>query len=267
MRCRGVFTWEDMTVQSISSTSPARLHRFLTTAHSRPGGHGDGVVLALVLAPMLARLRHHCCLATLVVIAGAGCGQSTIINPSGTCGTRPGEVRAGYHVPDKDDTWVPDCQNALAREYWRVYSKDGRTGYVVPRPDGAPQLMAPCADSQHELNPLVVRYQLCSAASRVEQVALINQIALSDALVVARFLHKQLKFAVTQNALGIQPFPISADIVDACALAEGKNSSDLEAICKRERDRLRSGIDIGFSYTGDGAGELVARLNQLYGIL
>lgn len=97
-------------------------------------------------------------LAMVVVPAGVGCRQVTITNSSGTCGTRSAGVRAGYHVPDDDDVWVPDCQNSLDREYWRVYSKDGVTGYVIPRPDGAPQLAIPCADSQHDLHPLVVRY-------------------------------------------------------------------------------------------------------------
>jgi hypothetical protein len=201
-----------------------------------------------------------------VAVAGVGCQQVTITNPSGTCGTRAADVRAGYHVPAADDRWVPDCQGTLAREYWRVYSKDGVTGYIIPRPDGAPQLAAPCADSQHDLHPLVVRYALCSAADSAEKVDVINHIALSDALGVAHFLHRQLKFAISQDSLGIRPFPIPADIVDACALDGGTNSSDLESICQRERDRLRSGTDIGFSYTGPGASELVMKLNQLYGI-
>jgi hypothetical protein len=217
----------------------------------------------------VTRLRAHStyCLATVVLTLGVGCGRPTIGNPSGTCGTRSGGGRAGYNVPDGDDVWVPDCQNPLAREYWRVYSRDGVAGYVIPRPDGAPQLATPCTDSQHDLHPLVVRYELCSGATSTEQVEIINHIDLSDALDITHFLHGQLKFVVSQDFLGIDPFPIPADIVDACVAGGGMNSSDLESICQRERDRLRSGIDIGYSYTGPGAAELVARLNLLYGIM
>jgi len=204
-------------------------------------------------------------LTTALVASNVGC-RPRITNPSGSCGTRDDAGRAGYHVPADDDVWVPDCQNTLAREYWRVYSQDGLTGYVIPRPDGAPEFSTPCADPQHELHLLVVRYGLCSAAGSPEQANIINHIDLPDALHLTHFLHGQLKFVAAQDGSGIEPFPIPGDIVDACALGGAMNSSDLEAICQRERDRLQSGIDIGFSYTGPGAAELVMRLNQLYGI-
>lgn len=58
-----------------------------------------------------------------------------------------------------------------------------------------------------------------------------------------------------------------SDIVDVCEFEARLNPAEFEAICQRERDRLRTGNDIGFSYTGPGAVELVSRLNQLYGIL
>ena len=213
-----------------------------------------------------SRLRSSVVAAAVVLCAG-GCGQLTFANPSGTCGTRSGGGRAGYQVPGPDDQWVPDCQNALLREYWRVFSQDGESAYVIPRPDGAPELSSPCTDANHDLHTVVVRYDLCSAAGSTEQVNTINHIELSDALRVIHFLHTQLKFVVTEDPLGIQPFPIPSDIIDACALGAGLNSSELEAICERERDRLRSGVDVGFSYTGPGGAELVTRLNELYGIL
>ena len=81
-----------------------------------------------------------CYLATMAFAVGTGCGQSDINNPTGMCGTRSDGARAGYHAPAENDIWVPDCQNPLAREYWRVFSQDGGTGYVIPRPDGTPEL-------------------------------------------------------------------------------------------------------------------------------
>lgn len=200
------------------------------------------------------------------IVASSGCGQPNVTNPSGPCGTRSDGGRAGYHSPGESNVWVPDCQNPLTREYWRVFSQDGKVGYVIPRPDGAPELATPCSDPQDDLHPVVMRYGLCSAASSSEQVEIVNHIELSDALAVTRFLHAQLRFAVPEDGLGIWPSPVPSDVIDACALGEEMNSPELEALCERERDRLRGGIDIGFSYTGPGAAELVMRLNELYGI-
>ena len=126
--------------------------------------------------------------------------------------------------------------------------------------------MSICSDPQNDLRALLDRYQLCAAAQTPEQAAIVNHIELSDALRVTRFLHTQLKFTATEDALGIRPFPIPADIVDACVASGRVNSTELEAICQRERDRIHSGNDIGFAYTGVGALDLVLRLNELYGI-
>ena len=163
--------------------------------------------------------------------------------------------------------WVPDCQNPLLREYWRIFSSDGVSAYVIPRPDGAPYLGAACADMQDDLHALVVRYDLCSAAASAEQVSTINHIDLSDALRITHFLHTQLKFvASSQYALSIQPFAIPTDIVDACALGGQSNSAELESICQNARDLIRNGLEVPAVYTEQSAGELAMRLNQLYGI-
>jgi hypothetical protein len=161
---------------------------------------------------------------------------------------------------------VPDCQNELLREYWRVFSDEGTSAYMIPRPDGAAEIQPVCADASHELRPLVDRYGLCVAAGGIDQVNVINSMDLKDALRIGHFLHTQLRFVTTTPGSGISPFPIPSDIIDACVLPGRTNSADLEVICQRERDRLRSGADIAFSYTGPGATELVARLNELYGI-
>jgi hypothetical protein len=97
----------------------------------------------------------------------AGC--SDIQNPSGSCGTREGGGRPGYHSPG-GSTWVPDCQNELLREYWRVFSDEGTSAYMIPRPDGAAEIQPVCADASHELRPLVDRYGLCVAAGGIDQV-------------------------------------------------------------------------------------------------
>ena len=216
--------------------------------------------IAAAVTSLVARL------AAAVALCLGGCAQSGFANPSGTCGTRSDGGRAGYQAPGPGDRWVPDCQNPLQREYWRAFSQDGDTAYVIPRPDGAPELSTPCTDADHGLHPVVVRYQLCAAAESAAQVDVINHIDLSDALQVTHFLHTQLQFVVTQDGLGIQPFPIPSDVLDACSLGGQSNSPELESICQSVRDAVSGGIEMRGDYTGPGGAELVARLNQLYGI-
>jgi hypothetical protein len=97
-----------------------------------------------------------------------------------------------------------------------------------------------------------------------EQVMRVNDMIPADAQTITRFLHQRLRFAIAPS--GITPPPIPTDILAACALHPDRNSPALDTLCTRERDRLRSGNDIGFSYTGPGAEELTQRLNELYGI-
>jgi hypothetical protein len=200
----------------------------------------------------------------------AGCSQAgfgdPIENPSGSCGTRPDEGREGYSASEGDDVWVPDCANPLKREYWRVYSVDGAHAYMLPRPDGEPYLQPACDDPQHALSDVVGRYGLCASAASAEDVDKVNAMALADALEVGHYLHTQLRFVVVVNAVGIAPYPLPSDIVDACRIGGDANPAELEALCERERERLRTGFEIGYAYTGSGAVALVERLNQLYGI-
>ena len=201
----------------------------------------------------------------IVLVLTAACGPN-ITNPSGTCGTRSSGGRIGYHAPDGDDVWVPDCQNPLLREYWRAFSKDGQTAYLIPRPDGAPELQPVCTDPQHQLRGLVDRYLLCAAGMTADQVTVINRIDLADALRITHFLHTQLKFVTISGGRGIQPFAIPSDILDACTLGGHVNSAELEAICESERVAVRNGIEPRVPATGPGGAELVSRLNELYGI-
>ena len=205
------------------------------------------------------------CLAVLGPMLGTGCGEGGFANPSGSCGTRANQGRAGYQAGGSD-AWVPDCQNTLLREYWRVYSADGATAYMVPRPDGDPGLQPACVDTQSPLHAVVFRYELCTAATNSAQVAVVNAMDLGEALQVAHYLNGQLRFEVVAKGVGIQPYPIPSDILDACALDGGPDSAELIAMCARESERMQSGELIGFTYTGPGATALVARLNALYGI-
>src|SRR5262249_30640444 len=150
-------------------------------------------------------------------------------------------------------TWLPDCNASLRREYWRVYATSEGHAFMLPRPDGASQLAAPCHAAQHPLGAIVQTYQPCSSATSTAQVDVINDMNVNDAFAVARYLNAQLVFITTPSDLGLFPFPIPSDIIDACALHPSMNSAELTTICNRESDRLRSGLDIGFTYMGPGA--------------
>ncbi len=184
-------------------------------------------------------------------------------NPSGSCVAPNDGSRAGYHTA-AGLPWVRDCQNPLAREYWRVFAVDPKHAAMIPRPDGSGYLQAACTDSMHALHAVTQKYGLCASASSAEAVDRVNSMAVADALLVARELHRQLRFVHVRNSLA--PFAPPTDILDACSLHSNAEQPELEAICKRERSRLESGNDIGFSYDGAGALELARRLNELYGI-
>jgi hypothetical protein len=186
-----------------------------------------------------------------------------VVNPTGTCSAPDDGARRGYHAPDPEAVWLPDCQAPLAREYWRVFAVSDTSSYVIPRPDGAPELAEPCADSEHDLHAVVEKYALCEPATSAT-VDIVNDIDPADALALTHYLHIELVFEVVPG--GIAPFPIPSDIIDACNLHPDDNSVPFVELCEREQERLDSGHSIGFTYEGPGAAELVERLNELYEI-
>ena len=186
-------------------------------------------------------------------------------NPTGDCVAPDSGARAGYHDPGNTQ-WLPDCNNPLKREYWRVFATTAETAYIMPRPDGDPGLEAACTNREHPLYAIVQYYALCRPASSPEAVARINAIYPADALAVTHELHTKLRFEVTKDGVGIAPSPIPSDVIDACELRSNEDQPELAAICQREKERIETGQDIGFRYEGAGAEELVRRLNELYGI-
>jgi hypothetical protein len=188
-----------------------------------------------------------------------------IENPTGMCTPPDDGSRAGYHSPEGSQ-WLRDCKNPLKREYFRVFAQSSRSAYMIPRPDGNAYLQPVCEDAAHELRPLVDNYGLCAGATSAKQAAQVNDMLPADALALAHFLHGELKFTIGSGDSGISPSVIPTDVVATCGLHQSTNSAEFETLCDRERGRLRSGNDIGFSYEGAGAVELVERLNELYGI-
>lgn len=222
--------------------------------------------LAYSAIPLLASLLVTGCGGSSNLDAASKTGSSvTIENPTGDCVAPDSGGRAGYHHPG-DTQWLPDCNNPLAREYWRVFATTPDTAYLMPRPDGYVGLQPACTNEAHPLHEVVVHHSLCKPASSPAEVARINAIHPRDALAIAHELHTSLRFVTTDDGLGIAPFPMPSDILDACELHSNDELPELEAMCEREADRLASGHDIGFTYEGPGAIELVKRLNELYGI-
>lgn len=214
--------------------------------------------LVLPLSLLLA-----CTSASAPPPADAGAARFEVENPSGSCVAPNDGSRAGYHS-SAGLPWVLDCQNPLAREYWRVFAVDPEHAAMIPRPDGSGYLQAACTDSTQALHAITQTYGLCKSASNSAEVERVNSMAIGDALLVAREQHRQLRFTHVRD--DIQPFPVPSDIVDACNLHDNATLPELQAMCERERGRLESGNDIGFSYGGPGGLELAKRLNELYGI-
>ncbi|MEM7335918.1 MAG: hypothetical protein AAF490_27820 [Chloroflexota bacterium] len=175
-------------------------------------------------------------------------------------------ARFGYHAPG-NDAWLLECNPQLNREYWRVFvTLETEKAYIIPRPDGAPELASVCQDLSEPLHSIATANFLCQPASSSQQVEAINSLEPNEALQIARYLHSRLQFVYDPNIPAILPFPIPSDILDACSIRGFQNEVELEALCQTEERRASSGQEIGIVYSGPGAEQLVRRLNELYGI-
>jgi len=194
-------------------------------------------------------------------------------NPSGSCTAMGDGSRLFDHYPGPDSTYLPDCQLTLPREYYRVFTVPDGTAYMIPRPDGNPDLYDPCADPNHELAAIVARYELCGFASsssddpEEESVILANAMDPADALAVAHYLHERLVFRPAAGQ-GVNPGVFGSDILDACKMDEAFRNGVLAERCDFEILAEQSGgrMPIGFFYEGEQARVLADKMNELYGI-
>lgn len=200
-------------------------------------------------------------LALLVLL---GCPGPEIANPTGECVAEDDGGRLCYHAPEADDTYLPDCEAPLAREYWRVFAQGEDSAYVMPRPDGSTAVEAACADEDAVLSDLLDTYTLCGSPD----VDTINDMAIADALFITHALHARLVFVAVDLGEGsgdVDPFLPMDDVLAICRAA---HDAILDTWCGDQEGRVDgdSCNDMGILMTAEEAEAAAAAANALYGI-
>ena len=203
---------------------------------------------------------------TLTLCFACGGQRSpTVQNPSGECSTADDGSRTCYHAPMQSDTYLPDCQIDLSREYWRVFATSESSAYIIPRPDGMGLFYDLCEDDK--VGELMNTYALCNEILGANEVDIINDIPPADALLITNALHSQLFFTVDENDI-ISPWAPPNDIVDACKFSDD-NDEAVSEFCGTALGYYDSGEDcpsIAFFPNSEEASIIAARLNTLYGL-
>jgi hypothetical protein len=203
----------------------------------------------------------------VALLAGSGCGG----DKPATCAAPDSGARAGFHAPAPGETWLPDCNNPLRREYWRVFAVSADSAYTFPRLDGEAGLAGDCfSPGASDIGPLVLKYRLCGSAVTAEDVALVNNMVPAEALAITHHLHAMFQFGFGGNeTVGVRdifPSPAPTDVIDACGLHPATNSPELTALCGRVADALQAGTTAAIIYEGLVVVELVSLLDELYGV-
>ena len=187
-----------------------------------------------------------------------GCGTPTVPNPTGDCDPGHDGSRQCYHSPADTDTYLPDCQNPLNRELWRVFAQNEESAYIIPRPDGMGLEFGLC----DEEGPFTT-YGLCVASADPN---VLNDIPPAIALEITNTLHQHLRFEVSEDGQYIVPWAPDEDVIAACDLTDNLAAQEH---CANLSYRLSGGdtcIDIGYIPGEEAVAALVPALNELYGI-
>jgi hypothetical protein len=160
------------------------------------------------------------------------------------------------------DSWLPDPNAPLRREYWRVFVRPSGTAYILPDPTLPPQYyISSCATPEDPLFEILMRYSFCEPQGSWDEMTP------TDALAVAHAYHQQLAFSFYSP--GIVPAPVLSDVIDACELGNADDSPEFGVLCDFARDTCarEDGTTIPNDYwTGQGGADLAYHLNELYGI-
>ncbi len=192
----------------------------------------------------------------------AGTGPATPVdNPTGDC-------TAADFDENENAYWLPDCQNPLDHEFYRVYAASSESANTLPRVDGAPGLAEPCSTSAHPLSPIVERYGLCEPADTEEEVDTVNDMRPADALAVTHYLNSILVFdANPSGSTGVRPSVNQDHEAAACAVLPETRSEELVAYCDQTEYLRQTGWAMApLPLVGRPAAELAGRLNIYYGI-
>lgn len=212
----------------------------------------------------LHKSKNNPMLTMLLLLSCQTTTSPNIQNPSGDCETSDNGARTCYHAPMETDIYLPDCENTLNREYWRVFASDENSAYIIPRPDGMGLLYDLCDET--DIGFVMNEYGLCLETLGANEVEQINNIPLTDALTITHVLHQQLFFTVDDNDQ-ISPWAPPNDILEACLYSDD-NDSVVSAYCETALEYYNDGDcpSIAFSPSAEEAPIIAVRLNTIYGL-
>lgn len=177
--------------------------------------------------------------------------------------------RLGYHEPSPTDTYLPNCNNPLKRELWRVFKKETGTAYIIPNPSGLGLVYNIC-DEYGGGGPMAdeyivkdaTKYGLC--AEKEGDASLINDIDPDVALKFTTIFHRHTKFTNKNDA--IDPWVPDEDIIAACDTLN-KDSAAIN-YCNDVKGKCSEGscTEQIIIPDSDTVNILVQALNLIYGV-
>lgn len=208
--------------------------------------------MAAMVAPWWVR-----CLCVLAGVLSHSTAEE-VVNPSGNCTSDEDGGRPGYASPGETDTYLPDCNAPLKREYWRVFVSSDEKAYIIPRPDAMGIEYDLCAGTSEEL---FKQGGLCEEAADPD---VINNLEPKDALDITRALHELLVFERSGDS--IKPFAPPDDVIAACDLT---SNAAAKSYCQELQGQCdENGIcnEMLMVPSSDAIEAIVPALNKLYGI-
>jgi len=208
-------------------------------------------------------------LTSVVVVASS----AVVANPTGTCQPRDNAKENGarpkYHSPGASDTYLPDCNAPMNREYWRVFAKNDTSAYVIPRIDafGVASTYGMCA-GDNELSSLFKKYGLCKEALDSADIEMLNNMKPADALNITHALHKRLCFQAqaTEGYWSITPWGPDDDIMDVCNTTTHTAAASYCDEIKKSFECTGACVEMAIEgVSAETIRVIVPGLNELYG--
>ena len=187
-----------------------------------------------------------------------GCSPK-INNPSGDCEAESDGSRLCYHSPEASDSYLPDCQNPLKRELWRVFALNESSAYIIPRPDTMGLQFDLCESGEY--TELLQEYDLCADITDPDTI---NNIPIEKALQITNILHQHLVFS-TDSSGQVTPWAPDEDMLLACQQID---DPIVDEYCGNISSQNESGecLELAFTYPEEAGLLFATTLNTLYGI-